>query len=151
MRVIISIVLLSSVLACAPANHRFSPQSDFYYDRIHHHTLIERYAYTQSVKIQLSLTPELLRPQESDFLSAGADLNNDGREDVIATINHRKFREDGTYPLYIYVKNDYSYDVLKDLPRISSFNMQVLETATLGYKDIKVDNRVLKYNGKTYE
>lgn len=150
MRFII-LALMVFITACSGTGNRYSATSDFYYQQVHENGRLEDAVFTPLFVLRLKSTPYSLRPTEDDFLTAEADLNNDGRMDIIGTINHFKFEQNGTYPLYIFIADEYGHREMENNPRISSFELKVLDTASNGYRDFSAGERIFRYNGTNYE
>ncbi|MGE4317313.1 MAG: hypothetical protein AB7E96_00300 [Deferribacterales bacterium] len=100
---------------------------------------------------RVMMTPQNLRPEPDDFKIFEADLNGDGRLDFIASTYHYLFSDNRTYPLYVMIKDDYSYTMLPDTPRIPYFDIKSLPDMTNGYHDIAIAGKVYKFDGTTYK
>jgi len=146
-----SILILTLLLAsCTGIGNRYSLNSDFYYEQVTDHSVIDTYVMTPAVKQELHPVPASLRPTSSDYLTISTDINNDGKDDVLATINHYRFNDKGKHKLYVFVKNDYGYTQLKPYSLIDSYDLKVLESTTNGFRDLSVNGTILRYNGTTY-
>jgi hypothetical protein len=89
-----------------------------------------------------------LRPSPDDILTKKIDLNNDGKMDVIGTIFHYRYMENKKYPLYIFIANEYDYDLLDTL-FISTFNFDINDSEN--WKELIFGEDVFKYDGKNYK
>jgi len=148
-------VLLLSIFAffgCASLSSQYPPDTgDLYQNQVHQLTVIKRFAYTPHIIRQMSRTPGILKPTDSDFYSIETDLNADGRPDVIGLIDHRLFKDAGGHILYILIKNDYDYTQIEPNLHVSSLKVNVLNTITNGFKDLSAGGKIYRYNGNYYE
>lgn len=103
----------------------------------------------ERAKIQFAQEP--LQPQPSDIAVYETDLNEDGKPDFIASIIHFKYYENGTYPLYIMMQDNYGgYAPMKISQRTANFDVKVLPEKSNGMQNIMVDGKPLLFDGKTY-
>ncbi|PLX67937.1 MAG: hypothetical protein C0603_07430 [Denitrovibrio sp.] len=145
-------IILFTIFSCSGVdNSRLSPNSDFYKYQVNSNTVLERFAFQPEVMRSIVTTPISLKPTDEDFLTITTDLNNDGNDDIIGTIDHYKFRKDNTLHLYILISKDNYFISLNDSPRIRSLNLKVLTTSTRGYKDLSVDGKIYKFDGTNYK
>lgn len=152
MRKFFPALLIALVLtSCTNIGSRYSINSDFYRNQVVSNTVLRQYAYTPRIKAILSRTPVLLQPKDTDFLTASTDLNGDGHEDIIGTITHYHFEKDGKYPLYIFIKNKYSYDQLPLAIYVRTLDLKVLDSKTNGYRDISIAGKIYRFDGKNYK
>lgn len=94
---------------------------------------------------------EPLRPQPEDFIIYETDLNNDGKLDFIASINHFLFSDNGTYPLYIMIADEYGgYTPMPDLPRIKFFDVSISDGSS-PYPELTIACKIYRYNGFSYK
>lgn len=138
-------------MACATTGAYQEDIGDFQRYQVMPTMDMQRYIDTPEVISALLKTPRPLRPTDRDFLTINTDLNGDGRPDIVGTVDNFKFKENGTYPLYILIGNQYDYDIMDSTPRIRSFKVKVLDTSTNGFKDISADGKIYKFDGKKYE
>lgn len=137
-------------ISCSAVGHKKVSYSE-------HELMMRDYIFDQVVAkksqeniFKLHLEP--LRPQADDFKIYEADLNHDGKMDFIASIEHFIFNENGTYPLYVMIADDFNgYTPLPDLPRIPFFDVKTLGSATDGFPDLLIACRIYSYNGFTYK
>jgi len=152
MRLIITLIIASALtVSCAGTGNRYSKNSDFYYNQVIEHQVIETYIMDDKMKRQLTFTPPLLRPTYTDYLTLSADLNNDGRKDIIAAVNHRLFIENGKYKVYVFLANDYGYTQLKPYFLSDTLDITVLGTYSHDMAELSAGEHVFKYDGKTYK
>ena len=102
----------------------------------------------QKNKFKTVLPP--LRPEPSDFHIIEADLNEDGRTDYIASIDHFLFFEKNSYPTYIMIKDEYGYTQMPDTPRTSTLYIEVLPEMMHGYHLLAIDCNIYAFDGFTY-
>jgi len=147
-----ALLLLSFVISCASTGNIYKQKGDFDQYQIHEIDVLKRMVYNQpDIEGLMRSTPSALQPQEWDFLTASADLNGDGKPDIIGAVNHYKFmNKDGAYPIYIMPATEHDYTVQEEPPYVMSFDITILDSVTNGYRDIRAGKRVLKYNGTTY-
>jgi len=137
--------------SCTVQQSRYSPEGDLYRYQQSEIDAVKREAYTQPVINRISRMPAGLRPTSDDFLTFSSDLNNDGKPDIIGTIDHYIFKENGTYPLFIMIKDGYGYKRISEDLRVSSFVVKPLLTTANGFSDLQIGDKILRFNGYNYE
>jgi hypothetical protein len=152
MRLIITLFIISAfAVSCGGLGNKYSADSDFYYNQVTEQNVIDTYIFDEKMKRELMFTPPLLRPTYTDYLTINADLNGDGKKDILAAVNHRKFMEDGKYRIYVFIANDYGFTQLKPYFLSDTLNIKVLGTSSQGMAELSAGERVFKYDGTTYK
>jgi hypothetical protein len=102
-------------------------------------------------RAKILFASEPLKPRSSDIAVYETDLNEDGKTDFIASIIHFRYYDNGTYPLYIMMQDDYnSYKPMKLTQRTENFDIKILPEKSNGMQNLMVDGKVLLFDGKTY-
>ncbi|PLX70891.1 MAG: hypothetical protein C0602_05150 [Denitrovibrio sp.] len=142
--------LLALVISCANVTYGGKTGS-FLRHQVHNNTVLERFVMQPKQKFRQKFTLPPFRLTEEDFLTLNADLNNDGIKDIIGTLDNFKFQQNGAYPLYILIANDYSFHKIETQARTQSFDIKVLDATSNGFNDISVDGNIIKYDGDVYK
>lgn len=149
------LALIPFLLSCtagisADLSATYNNGGTFLRNQVHSNTALMRYIDTHRVRFQQEHTLRPFRLTERELLTMETDLNSDGNKDIIGTVDNFKFEEYGGYPLYLLIKDEYSYHRIKTDARTAMFNIEVLGTASNGYKDISVDGNVIRFDGEIY-
>ncbi|WP_303849526.1 hypothetical protein [Seleniivibrio woodruffii] len=106
---------------------------------------------TPAEQLKIIFSSEPFQPLPSDIAVYETDLNEDGKPDFIASIIHFRYYENGTYPLYIMMRDNYGgYTPTKLSQRTANFDVKVLPEKSNGMQNIMVDGKPLLFDGKTY-
>lgn len=151
MRTLLTLFLFVISFTTVYANSRYSPDSDFYRNQIIEQNVITKYIYDIDTERELSRTPIMLRPTEYDFLTISTDLNNDGKQDIIAAIDHYKFKENGKYKVYIFLRTDFDYKQIRPYILTKTLDLKVLDSMTRGFKELSTSEHVFTYDGNSYK
>ena len=106
---------------------------------------------TPGEQLKIMFASEPFQPLPSDIAVYETDLNEDGKPDFIASIIHFRYYENGTYPLYVMMQDNYGgYTPMKLTQRTANFDIKVLPEKSNGMQNIMVDGKPLLFDGKTY-
>lgn len=144
---------LASCMVSASLNytHNINTSGTFDRNQVKPAGVLERFVMQPNVLAEQKRTLKPFKLAQREFLTMEADLNNDGQKDIIGTVDNSKFKTEKGYPLYILIKDEYSYHQIDTDARTLKFNVKVLDIDSNGFKDLLVDGTIIKYDKSVYK